>query len=81
MDDSLSFINGTFFEIMVIVSVSTRMMQYSDYFVKPDWVSFGLQFFFSFLLGVYILFVTYFSIFKIRLWKNMTYGKKCEDRK
>ena len=71
-NDSLNLIHGTFFEIMVCASVSMSMLKYSDYFVDSDKVSVGLQFFFAAILCAYVLFVTFFTIFKTGLWKVMT---------
>ena len=62
--DSLNFIHGTFFEVMVCVSVSMRMLKYEKYFETPDYVSVVLQFFFALILITYVIFVTYFTIFK-----------------
>ena len=73
-NDSLNFIHGTFFEIMVCVSVSMKMLKYDKYLNTPDLVSVGLQFFFAAILCLYVLFVTYFTIFKTGMWKVRASG-------
>ena len=39
---ALGFIHGTFFEVLVCVSISMGMLQYSDYLTDADWVSISL---------------------------------------
>jgi len=67
--DFLEFIHGTFFEIMVCVSVSMAMLEYRDYFTDADTFSVTLQFVFTVILAAYICFVFYFTAFKATKWQ------------
>lgn len=58
-----------------------KMLKYSDYFVKADKVSVGLQFVFSIILASYVLLVIYFTIMKTGKWQNMSKGRIEKERK
>ena len=63
MENTLLLINGTFFEVMISVSVSMRMLEYSKYLKEADHTSIGLSFLFAAILIAYILYILYFTIF------------------
>jgi len=63
---SLTFIHGTFFEVLVCVSVSMVMVPYWDNSERSDQVSIGCAYFFLALLVCYLLFGLYFSCCKAR---------------
>ena len=62
--NSLYFIHGVLFEVLICISCSMLMIQYQPWFNFPDSVSYWLQYIFMVILAGYILFVTYFTIFK-----------------
>ena len=66
--NSLYFIHGVFFEVLVCVSMSMRMLDYYEYLNDSDKASIGLQFFFAVILFAYLMYVFYFTIFKTGTW-------------
>ena len=75
---TLKFLNGTFFEILVCVSISMSMFKFKDFFNTMDWVSVLMSFFFAALLITRIIFVVYFTIFKTKHWVNKIDGERTE---
>lgn len=65
---NLTFIHGTFFEVLVCVSISMQMLSYSSFLNEADWISVYMSFFYAGILGSYIVFLMYFSCTKSRLW-------------
>ena len=61
---SLAFIHGTFFEILITATISFGMTQYWDHFNSADHTSIVLTYVFYVILGLYLLFVLYFILFK-----------------
>ena len=68
LTSTLNFIHGTFFEILVCVSISLSSLKFAQYLNTSDWVSVYLSIFFGVILLVQILFVAYFTIFKTKGW-------------
>ena len=66
--DTLGFIHGTFFELMICSTCSMAMLQYSDSFTGSDIFSVVLQFMCAAMLVIYVVYVTYFTISKAGLW-------------
>ena len=58
--------HGAFFEILVSIAVSMRLVQFYEYQNQADKVSFGLAIFFSLIIAAYFAFVTYFTCCKSR---------------
>ena len=61
---SLIFIHGTFFEILVCVSISMSMVPFWEFFNKVDHASIGITFVFLAILIGYLAFVVFFVVFK-----------------
>ena len=61
---SLTFIHGTFFEILVAASIAMKMLTFSDYLNRADWVSLYLAFFCGAVLLIYVIYLLYFTLFK-----------------
>ena len=59
----LGFFQGTFFELLICLSVSMKVMENSEFFNGPDKFSVTNQMIVAFGLMVFIGFVTYFTIF------------------
>ena len=75
---TLKFLNGTFFEVLVCVSISMSMFKFKDFFNTMDWVSVLMSFFFAALLITQIIFVLYFTIFKTKHWVTKMDGERIE---
>ena len=80
-DSSLNLIHGTFFEMLVCVSVSMRMLKFADFYTDADWVSVVLQFVFAVFLVGYIIFITYFTVMKTGLLKIKSTAEALEAKK
>ena len=78
---TLNFIHGVFFEVLICVSTSMGMMQYREYFNNSDKWSVALQFIFMAFLVSYILFVTYFTVFKTRDYVTKNHGEATKKDK
>ena len=61
-------IHGTIFEMLICVSCSMVIFKYEQFFTTADWVSIYLQFAFGAMIVGYIVFITYFTVIKTRLW-------------
>lgn len=64
---SLEFVDGTFFEIMVCVSVSMAMLEYKEFLNTADTVSVIFQFVFAAVLVAYLGFLSFFTACKVSL--------------
>ena len=63
-DNSLNFVHGTFFSIMVCMAVSKEMLPYWEEFVHVDRVSMVFALVFLIILCLYLLFGFYFVFYK-----------------
>lgn len=77
---NLTFIHGTFFEVLVCVSVSMLMLTYSDYLNSADRVSVYFSFFFGAVLASYCLLLLYFMCAKSRLWVTKAKGNRAHKQ-
>ena len=66
LQEMLVFIHGTFFEILICVSVTILMFEHYDWLGEADRTSLYFSASFGFALAVYLLFVLYFSLVKSR---------------
>ena len=66
--NSIDFINGTFFEILVCVSVSTFMLYISEYLNVSDKVSLVLMGTFFLILVANVLYILYFTFLQAPKW-------------
>lgn len=74
MSANLTFIHGTFFEVLVCVSISMQMLAYGEFLNISDWVSVFMSFFFGTILLTYVLYLLYFTCVKSRLWVTKAKG-------
>ena len=63
------FINATFYEILLAVSVSMAMLRYSEHYNEADTVSVILQFIYALILAGYTAISVTFSVTKVKLWQ------------
>lgn len=61
---TLTFVHGTFFEILVCVSISMSMVRFWDFYKSADHTSISISIVFLILLAAYLGFVAYFAVYK-----------------
>jgi len=76
---SLGFIHGVFFEVLVCVSISVKMLEYGEFLNDSDWVSLYLAAFFGLILLIYIAFLVYFSCVSKKM-VDKAQGTKNEEK-
>ena len=74
------FINATFYEILLAVSVSMAMLTYSEHYNGSDTVSVCLQFVYALILAGYVIISVTFSVTKVKLWQMKESAKVEENR-
>ena len=74
------FINATFYEILLAVSVSMAMLRYSEHFNEADIVSVICQFVYALILAGYVIISVTFSVTKVNLWQMKEFAKVEESR-
>ena len=74
------FINATFYEILLAVSVSMAMLRYSEHYNEADTVSVSLQFIYALILAGYVIISVTFSVTKVKLWQMKESAKVQESR-
>ena len=65
--NGLTFVHGTFFEILLCVSVVVAMLPYWEWLNSADRISIYVACFFALILAGYQLFVLYFAFTKVKL--------------
>ena len=78
--NGLIFIHGTFFEILLCVSVVVAMLPYWEWLNGADRFSLYVAGFFALILASYLLFVLFFAITKAKLITQKAFAEKYEGR-
>ena len=78
-ESTILFLQGTFFEVMVSLTISMTMFELWEYLTLGDKISIVNQLAVAVIMVAFILFVTYFSVFKIR--KIITLKKVSDQEK
>ena len=76
---TIGFLEGTFFEVMVCVSVSMRMLTFLEYLNDVDRFSIANQFVMAFILLALLCYILYFSIVKVPLLVAFYTVRKAKD--
>ena len=76
---SLQFIHGVFFEVLVCVSISMKMLEYGQFLNTNDWISVYLSVFFAAILLSYIVFLLYFACRSQKQMVEKAQGEKFEE--
>ena len=61
----ISFIEGTFFELMVCISVSVRSLTLMKYLKRVDYFSIANHFIIFIVVALFVIFVAYFTVFRM----------------
>ena len=75
---SLTFLHGTFFEILVCLSISVGMLSYWEYFNEADHASVLLSLFFMLLMIGYLFTVLFFALFRSKMLAKK-HRAECEE--
>lgn len=70
--------NGTCFEMLICVSISTRMLEFEDYLNQADKASIWAMYFFAAILLFFILKLAYFTFIKTNKLVLLNKAKKLE---
>ena len=79
MKNTLIFIQGTFFEILVCFSITVLMVKNYDWLGGADKVSLCVAVFFALTLLAYLGLVLYFTFAKATLIAQKTQGEQAEE--
>ena len=74
------FVNATFYEILLAVSVSMAMLRYDGHFNEADTVSISFQFIYALILVGYIIISATFSVTTVKLLQQKESAKVEESR-
>ena len=74
------FINATFYEILLAVSVSMAMLRYSEHYNEADTVSVSFQFTYALILAGYVVISVTFGVTKVKLLQMKESAKVEENR-
>ena len=78
---TLGFLQGTFFEVMICLSVSMRIFTIYEYLNAADKFNIANQLFVSIIMLLFILLISYFTLFRMSKLRALNILNKMENHK